>query len=84
MCVSALTPHVLAQNFDHLFSANAPLREGKPHSSHYLQSKIVRAKERLEAEFPDITKHSKPQQATQGEGAATSAAGEAKDAAGRT
>lgn len=40
------------QNFDHLFAANAPLTaEGKPHSSHYLQSKIVRAKERIEAEI---------------------------------
>lgn len=39
------------QNFDHLFAANNPLtKEGKPHSSHYLQSKIVRAKERIEAE----------------------------------
>lgn len=43
---------VVAQNFDHLFKANAPLTaEGKPHSSHYLQSKIVRAKERIEAEM---------------------------------
>lgn len=30
--------------------------EGKPHSSHYLQSKIVRAKERIEAEMRDAMK----------------------------
>lgn len=42
----------LDQNFDHLFKANNPLTaEGKPHSSHYLQSKVVRAKERIEAEI---------------------------------
>ncbi|GAA6006671.1 import motor complex subunit PAM16 [Rhodotorula paludigena] len=42
----------MLKNFDHLFKANAPLTaEGKPHSSHYLQSKIVRAKERIEAEM---------------------------------
>ncbi|KAI5478315.1 hypothetical protein MNV49_005270 [Pseudohyphozyma bogoriensis] len=41
----------MLKNFDHLFAANAPLKEGKPHSSHYLQSKIVRAKERIEAEM---------------------------------
>ncbi|GAA5938739.1 import motor complex subunit PAM16 [Sporobolomyces koalae] len=41
----------MLKNFDHLFAANNPLtKEGKPHSSHYLQSKIVRAKERIEAE----------------------------------
>lgn len=40
------------QNFDHLFAANSPFTaEGKPHSSHYIQSKIVRAKERIEAEL---------------------------------
>ncbi|GAA5885163.1 hypothetical protein JCM16303_005880 [Sporobolomyces ruberrimus] len=42
----------MLKNFDHLFQANNPLtKEGKPHSSHYLQSKIVRAKERIEAEL---------------------------------
>ncbi|KDE09388.1 hypothetical protein MVLG_00294 [Microbotryum lychnidis-dioicae p1A1 Lamole] len=41
----------MLKNFDHLFKANMPTTaEGKPHSSHYLQSKIVRAKERIEAE----------------------------------
>ena len=41
----------MLKNFDHLFAANAPLKDGKPHSSLYLQSKIVRAKERIEAEL---------------------------------
>ncbi|GAA6022795.1 hypothetical protein JCM10207_000421 [Rhodosporidiobolus poonsookiae] len=42
----------MLKNFDHLFAANAPLTaEGKPHSSHYLQSKVFRAKERIEAEI---------------------------------
>ncbi|KAK4050879.1 mitochondrial import inner membrane translocase subunit TIM16 [Microbotryomycetes sp. JL201] len=45
----------MLKNFDHLFEANKPLTaEGKPHSSHYLQSKIVRAKERIEAELPNL------------------------------
>ncbi|KAM0790890.1 hypothetical protein ACM66B_004729 [Microbotryomycetes sp. NB124-2] len=45
----------MLKNFDHLFEANKPLTaEGKPHSSHYLQSKIVRAKERIEAEMPNL------------------------------
>ncbi|BGP34283.1 mitochondrial import inner membrane translocase subunit TIM16 [Rhodotorula toruloides] len=47
----------MLKNFDHLFQANSPLTaEGKPHSSHYLQSKIVRAKERLEAELAAAAK----------------------------
>ncbi|SCV71623.1 BQ2448_3211 [Microbotryum intermedium] len=42
----------MLKNFDHLFKANMPTTAaGKPHSSHYLQSKIVRAKERIEAEI---------------------------------
>ncbi|GAA5897064.1 import motor complex subunit PAM16 [Sporobolomyces salmoneus] len=42
----------MLKNFDYLFEANKPLTaEGKPHSSHYLQSKIFRAKERIEAEL---------------------------------
>jgi import inner membrane translocase subunit TIM16 len=58
----------IPQNFDHLFSANNPLTaEGKPHSSHYLQSKIVRAKERIEAEMKSALK---------GEGAAATEASE--------
>ncbi|KAM0753702.1 protein transporter [Meredithblackwellia eburnea MCA 4105] len=45
----------MLKNFDHLFAANSPLtKEGKPHSSHYLQSKIVRAKERIEAELTQM------------------------------
>ncbi|GAA5991645.1 hypothetical protein JCM10908_001071 [Rhodotorula pacifica] len=47
----------MLKNFDHLFQANTPLTpEGKPHSSHYLQSKIVRAKERIEAELAAAAK----------------------------
>ncbi|GAA6064247.1 hypothetical protein JCM10212_005999 [Sporobolomyces blumeae] len=66
----------MLKNFDHLFAANAPLTaEGKPHSSHYLQSKIVRAKERIEAEM----------RGGAGTGSATAAAaeGEAAAAAGK-
>ncbi|KAJ7594853.1 hypothetical protein C8J56DRAFT_927784 [Mycena floridula] len=50
------------QNYEHLFKANSPpvapakdaLPTGKvqaPVHSHYLQSKVVRARERIEAEF---------------------------------
>lgn len=48
------------QNYDHLFKANSPApKPDKPVSakltppshSHYLQSKVVRARERIEAEL---------------------------------
>lgn len=66
------------QNFDHLFKVNAPLNaEGKPHSSHYLQSKIVRAKERIEAELGK-----KPDAAGEAAAAEGSAAGAGEAAAG--
>ncbi|EIW63457.1 protein transporter [Trametes versicolor FP-101664 SS1] len=50
----------IVQNYEHLFKANSPPEKapkptpGKqpvPTNSHYLQSKVVRAKERLEAEL---------------------------------
>ncbi|KAI8972238.1 Pam16-domain-containing protein [Trametes punicea] len=50
----------IVQNYEHLFKANSPPEKppkpvpGKPAiptHSHYLQSKVVRAKERLEAEL---------------------------------
>ncbi|KAI0329689.1 protein transporter [Cubamyces sp. BRFM 1775] len=50
----------IVQNYEHLFKANSPPEKppkpasGKtpiPTHSHYLQSKVVRAKERLEAEL---------------------------------
>lgn len=66
-------PPCLQQNFDHLFQANTPLTpEGKPHSSHYLQSKIVRAKERIEAELAAAAKAGKaPAAGAAAEGGAT-------------
>ena len=70
-----LTKGTLVQNFDHLFGANNPLnKEGKPHSSHYLQSKIVRAKERIEAEL-FATRGGGP---TNAEGEATTTEGSGK------
>lgn len=70
-CTHPTSP-LLEQNFDHLFKVNAPLNaEGKPHSSHYLQSKIVRAKERIEAE---IGKGPQAAEAAAAEGAAAEAA----------
>ncbi|GAA5951942.1 hypothetical protein JCM3765_005148 [Sporobolomyces pararoseus] len=63
----------MLKNFDHLFQANNPLtKEGKPHSSHYLQSKIVRAKERIEAELGGAIKS----EAEAAKAAAEGAAGE--------
>ncbi|OJT02379.1 Mitochondrial import inner membrane translocase subunit tim16 [Trametes pubescens] len=50
----------IVQNYEHLFKANsppekvpkpAPGKQPLPTNSHYLQSKVVRAKERLEAEL---------------------------------
>lgn len=67
----------LQQNFDHLFAANNPLTpEGKPHSSHYLQSKIVRAKERIEAEVASL-RGGGGAAAAEGGGAATAEGGAA-------
>ncbi|KAH9858409.1 Pam16-domain-containing protein [Lenzites betulinus] len=53
----------IVQNYEHLFKQNAPAEkapakpaQGKaplPTHSHYLQSKVVRAKERLEAELKE-------------------------------
>lgn len=47
----------MIQRFDHLFKANSPPvldpplpKNAGPMHSHYLQSKVVRAKERIEAE----------------------------------
>jgi import inner membrane translocase subunit TIM16 len=67
------------QNFDHLFTANNPLTaEGKPHSSHYLQSKIVRAKERIEAEMKSALQGEAAPAAEAAEGAAAGKGPEAK------
>jgi len=53
----------ILQNYEHLFKANAPAEApptngaggrgaaGIPRHSHYLQSKVVRARERIEAEL---------------------------------
>ncbi|BGP18740.1 hypothetical protein JCM10213_009219 [Rhodosporidiobolus nylandii] len=60
----------MLKNFDHLFTANAPLNaEGKPHSSHYLQSKVFRAKERIEAELKATGKAPAAAEPAPGEGA---------------
>jgi import inner membrane translocase subunit TIM16 len=56
-------PTLSAQNYEHLFKANSPAppppktdsppsgRLIPPSHSHYLQSKVVRARERIEAEL---------------------------------
>lgn len=78
-CVFARLFASCSQNFDHLFQANTPLTpEGKPHSSHYLQSKIVRAKERIEAELAAAAKGAKAAQAGEGAAAAAPKAPEGK------
>ncbi|KAH9998487.1 Pam16-domain-containing protein, partial [Russula compacta] len=44
----------ILQNYEHLFKANAPPEvppTPAPRHSHYLQSKVVRARERIEAEM---------------------------------
>ncbi|KAI0630226.1 Pam16-domain-containing protein [Trametes polyzona] len=60
----------IVQNYEHLFKANSPPEKppkpttGKtpaPTHSHYLQSKVVRAKERLEAELKaDLAEENAP------------------------
>ncbi|KAI0374162.1 protein transporter [Pilatotrama ljubarskyi] len=60
----------IVQNYEHLFKANSPpekppkVTSGKtppPTHSHYLQSKVVRAKERLDAELKaDLAEESTP------------------------
>ncbi|KAI0820014.1 Pam16-domain-containing protein [Trametes gibbosa] len=61
----------IVQNYEHLFKANSPPEkappkpaQGKaalPSYSHYLQSKVVRAKERLEAELKaDLAEETAP------------------------
>lgn len=51
-----LDPEAVNKNYNHLFTANDKVKGG----SFYLQSKIVRAKERIDAEFKH-TPDSKPQ-----------------------
>ena len=69
------------QNYEHLFKANSPPaapakptsgRQAQPIHSHYLQSKVVRARERLDAEL----------KAALGEDSATSTAPQAEAPAG--
>ncbi|XP_066967217.1 mitochondrial import inner membrane translocase subunit TIM16-like isoform X2 [Macrobrachium rosenbergii] len=48
--VEELDPEKIKKNFDYLFSVN----DRKQGGSFYVQSKIVRAKERLDAELEDI------------------------------
>ena len=69
------------QNYEHLFKANSPPaapakptsgRQAQPIHSHYLQSKVVRARERLDAEL----------KAALGEDSATSTAPQAEAQAG--
>ncbi|KAI0769755.1 Pam16-domain-containing protein [Trametes elegans] len=54
----------IVQNYEHLFKANSPpesapkakagtAKNAAPRHSHYLQSKVVRAKERLDAELKE-------------------------------
>lgn len=64
-----------------MFAANNPLtKEGKPHSSHYLQSKIVRAKERIEAEIKGgLGGSGAAAEGAAGEGAAASESAAKKD-----
>ncbi|KAG6336625.1 hypothetical protein ID866_2464, partial [Astraeus odoratus] len=72
----------ILKNYEHLFKANSPRpapdppasgpRAGKqpapPGHSHYLQSKVVRARERIEAEMELAQQEVKTDSATQGSG----------------
>lgn len=50
--IEKLDSESIKKNYDHLFQANEKSKGG----SFYLQSKIVRAKERIDTEFKDQTK----------------------------
>ncbi|KAF7315355.1 Mitochondrial import inner membrane translocase subunit tim16 [Mycena indigotica] len=56
------TSDKILQHYEHLFKANSPPPQAKQQSphSHYIQSKVVRARERLEAEL-DIVKEPPPE-----------------------
>nr|GAT57617.1 mitochondrial import inner membrane translocase subunit tim16 [Mycena chlorophos] len=46
------TPDKILQQYEHLFKANSPQPAAKRQAhSHYIQSKVVRARERLDAEL---------------------------------
>lgn len=60
----ALVWHTL-QNYEHLFATNAPPapkgKSGGGSGSFYVQSKIVRARERIEAEWKEAAKRAQQQ-----------------------
>ncbi|XP_053193987.1 mitochondrial import inner membrane translocase subunit tim16 [Scomber japonicus] len=56
--ISTLTPEEIQKNYDHLFKANDKSAGG----SFYLQSKVVRAKERLDEELSIQTDQQKQKQ----------------------
>lgn len=56
--ISKLDPEEAQKQFDHLFNMNEKSKGG----SFYLQSKVFRAKERIDHELEDIQKHQKQQQ----------------------
>ncbi|KAM4697333.1 mitochondrial import inner membrane translocase subunit TIM16 [Rhinophrynus dorsalis] len=58
--VSKLTPEEIQKNFDHLFKVNDKAVGG----SFYLQSKVVRAKERLDQELKIQSKEQTPKEET--------------------
>ncbi|XP_030263753.1 mitochondrial import inner membrane translocase subunit tim16 [Sparus aurata] len=55
--ISTLTPEEIQKNYEHLFKVNDKSVGG----SFYIQSKVVRAKERLEEELNIQTQQEKPQ-----------------------
>lgn len=61
--IDKLDPEKINQNYEHLFNMNDKVKGG----SFYLQSKIVRAKERLDTEFkqtPPKSEQSEPRDTT--------------------
>ncbi|XP_020331564.2 mitochondrial import inner membrane translocase subunit tim16 isoform X3 [Oncorhynchus kisutch] len=54
--IATLTPEELQKNYEHLFKVN----DKEVGGSFYLQSKVVRAKERLDEELSIQTQDSKP------------------------
>ncbi|XP_033500019.2 mitochondrial import inner membrane translocase subunit tim16 [Epinephelus lanceolatus] len=55
--ISTLTPEEIQKNYEHLFKVNDKSVGG----SFYIQSKVVRAKERLDEELSIQTQQQKPQ-----------------------
>ncbi|PWN92882.1 protein transporter [Acaromyces ingoldii] len=77
---------VLLKNYEHLFATNAPPapkgKQGGGQGSFYIQSKVVRARERIEAEWKEAAKRMQQQTAEQQQQPPPPPSGSASEAKG--